>query len=211
VAIELVRGLLAGKERARLLDIGCSTGNLLRHLRSALPELELTGGDLTPDVLARCRADPELEGVEFAELDVLALPEQRFDAVVANAVLFLLTDDEFARAAGSIKQALRPGGALVAFDLFHPFEQELEVRERSRTHPDGLVLHLRPYERVRDACEAAGFERIEFHPFEIPVDLPRNDDDGELITYTRRTDEGGRLLFRGALVQPWCHMVATAP
>ena len=208
VVIDIVTELADGREGLRVLDIGCSTGNLLRHLRNLVPGLELTGGDLTPEVLEGCRADPELEGVEFEEMDLLDLPRERFDVVIANAVLYLMSDEEFERAAASIAGALREGGHFVAFDFFHPFEQELEIRETSRTHPRGLMLHFRPFDVGREVLGGAGFGEVDFRPFEIPIDLPRHEDDGELISYTRGAADGGRLLFRGTLFQPWCHAVA---
>lgn len=48
VLIQLVREIAERsgslEERFRLLDIGCSTGNLLLHLKHAFPSMELTGG-----------------------------------------------------------------------------------------------------------------------------------------------------------------------
>lgn len=210
VLIELVRALAAEHARPlRVLDIGCSTGNLLRHLDRAVPGLDLTGGELAEEALAECRSDPELASIGFERMDVLTLePTAGFDAVIANAVLFLFDDDEFSRAVASISGALRPGGALFVFDFFHPFEQRLEIHELERTHADGLRLTFRPYSLTQAALERHGFDRIEFRPFEIPIDLPRRTRDDEIVTYTRRLETGERLLFRGALCQPWCHLVA---
>lgn len=206
--IEIVRELAAAKPSLRLLDVGCSTGNLLRHLKRLVPGLELTGGDLTVEVLEQCRADPDLAGIAFEEMDLLGLPERDFDVVVANAVLYLLADEEFERAARSVAGALRPGGTFIAFDFFHPFEQELEIKETSRTHTNGLMLHFRSEGRARPVLGEAGFEEVAFRPFRIGIDLPRPADDGEIISYTRTAADGERLLFRGTLYQPWCHLVA---
>jgi SAM-dependent methyltransferase len=215
VVIEIVRELNEKRQGLRVLDIGCSTGNLLRHLNVLVPGLELTGGDLVPDVLSACRADPGLAGIEFEELDLLALPRERFDIVIVNAVVYLLNDDEFRTAAQSLSGALRAGGALVMFDFFHPFRQELEIKETSRSHPAGLVLHFRSEARGRSILTDAGFDDVEFRPFSIPIDLePGNryrDDPGgfeDLNSYTRLAADGERLLFRGTLYQPWCHLVA---
>lgn len=198
--------------RPRVLDIGCSTGNLMRHLARALPEADLWGGELMPEALAVCRAAPDLAGMTFAEMDLLDLGHPgAFDVIVVNAVLYLLDDDDLARALASVARALHPGGSLVAFDLFHPFEQHLTVREASLTHPEGLVLHLRPYSVLSAAAAAAGLAEPTLHPFEIPIDLPRPARDDEIISYTVPTATGRRLLFRGALAQPWCHVVAARP
>lgn len=43
---ELVGGALARGEQPSVLDLGCSTGNLLWHLKQALPGLRLAGGDV---------------------------------------------------------------------------------------------------------------------------------------------------------------------
>jgi SAM-dependent methyltransferase len=216
VVIEIVRELNEGRPGLRVLDIGCSTGNLLRHLNRLLPGLELTGGDLTPGVLAACRADAGLAGIEFEQLDLLDLPRERFDIVIVNAVLYLLDDEEFRTAAESVSGALRAGGALVAFDFFHLFAQELEIKETSRSHPAGLLLHFRSEARSRSILTDAGFGDVDFRPFSIPIDLEpgsryRDDLGGfeDLNSYTRMAADGERLLFRGTLFQPWCHLVAT--
>lgn len=202
----------ASGHRPRVLDIGCSTGNLMRHLARALPGAELWGGELMPEALEICRAAPDLDGMTFAEMDLLAIGHPgAFDVIVINAVLYLLGDDDLRRALGSVAAALAPGGSLVAFDLFHPFDQHLTIREASPTHPDGLVLHFRPYALLGEACAAAGLEPPAIHPFAIPIDLPRPARDDEIISYTVPTASGERLLFRGALAQPWCHVTARRP
>jgi len=196
---------------AHLLDIGCSTGNLLLHLKRSFPTLRLTGGDLAEASLAECRANPELAGIEFATLDLLDLPKNGFDIITVNAVLYMMADPEFERALVSLGAALRSGGLLITFDFFHPFEQDIRIIERSRTHRDGLALHFRPEAKARTALAQAGLVDPVFRPFTLPIDLPRHPDDGELISYTVKTMEGKRLPFRGALFQPWCHLTARKP
>lgn len=205
-------GRPAGSPAPRVLDIGCSTGNLLRHLARALPDAELWGGELMPEALDACHAAPDLAQMTFTEMDLLDIGHPgAFDVIVINAVLYLLGDEDLARALASVAGALAPGGSLVAFDLFHPFDQHLTIREASATHPDGLVLHFRPYALLGDACAAAGLEPPAIHPFAIPIDLPRPARDDEIISYTVPTAAGERILVRGALAQPWCHVVASRP
>lgn len=210
VLVRLVDRMLAGRT-GDVLDLGCSTGNLLRHLRRIRPDLRLTGGDLITSHLDECRRDPEFAGITFAEMDALDLGDaRRWDVVVMNAVLYLFTPEQFAAALRSVARVLRPGGALVAFDLFHPFGQELTITEASETHPDGLTLHFRSYRAVEEACAAAGLGAPQITPFRIPIDLPQPADDDTIISYTVPTARGERLLFRGTLHQPWCHSVVPA-
>lgn len=211
VLVGLVRDLVAkrGAARPKLLDIGCSTGNLLLHLKRMLPQFELTGGDLAESSLAECRANPDLAGISFKNLNILDLPKDtRYDIIVVNAVLYMMEDREFEGALRSLAQALEPGGAVVVFDFFHPFEQDLSIIEVSKSHPNGLRLRFRPMSRATTMLEGAGFRNGQFRPFTLPIDLPRNPDNSELISYTVTTNEGARLPFRGTLFQPWCHLTA---
>lgn len=210
VLIDLVAELAADRSGLTLLDIGCSTGNFLRHLRSALPELSLVGGDVVPSVIERCRDNPDLAGIRFEVMDMAELDDE-YDFVVANAILFLLDEDEFDRAIASAAAALRPGGAFLAFDWFHPYEQELDVVERSAVNPGGLALRLRPYSLVAKVLERHGLQGARFQPFDMPFDLPHPDGYDELTSHTRMTSTGERLSFRAGLFQPWCHVVAEKP
>jgi hypothetical protein len=53
-----------------------------------------------------------------------------------------------------------------------------------------------------------GFKSVVFEPFEIAIDLPFSGLEGNPISYTKTTEEGKRMQFRGVLYQPWCHLVA---
>jgi SAM-dependent methyltransferase len=212
----LTRLLRAAAERAgtpdgrpRLLDIGCSNGNLLAHLRTQFPAFELHGGELFPEIIDHCRANPDLAGVQFAVMDVRDLGGQpSYDFIVSNAVIGRFLDADFALALASIARALRPGGCFLAFEYFHPFEQQIEVIEKSRLHPEGVPLVFRPYSQVRQRLHENGFNEVDFHPFAIPIDLPRPEDPHDTRTYTVRTDQNERLNFRGSLYLPWCHLVS---
>jgi SAM-dependent methyltransferase len=213
VLIRLIRKAVQGEppraEGPRLLDIGCSNGNLLLHLKNALPGVEYFGGDLFPEIVEHCRNNPDLAGVPFEVMDIRDLGDQpRFDMVVANAILSRFRDDEFARSISAISRVTRPGGWFFTFEWFHPFEQEVEIFERSGPHPEGLTLIFRPYSRVAGILKQRSYRNIEFHPFSIPIDLPKPNDPGDISTYTIRTDDGERLNFRGCLYLPWCHVVA---
>jgi SAM-dependent methyltransferase len=215
ILIDIVRSLAAaiGKPPGQcvLADLGCSTGNLLLHLKRLMPDLSLIGGDLAESSLAACRANPDLAGVSFETLDVLALPHAVYDIAVVNAVLYMFDDSQYALSLASLRASLKPGGALVMFDFAQDFEQELRIVEKTRSHPDGLLINFRSFGAVARAFGAAGFAAPEFRPFELPIDLAPAEARTELRTFTYKLHDGRRLAMRGALAQPWCHIVARAP
>ena len=219
VIIRLVRELAAqagAARRLRLLDIGCSTGNLLFHLKRAVPQLDLVGGDMVPTILDECRRNPGLKDIDFQTANIVDLGlNQTFDIITVNAVLYMLDDAQFVRAVANVAKALRPGGWFAVFDFFHEFNQDLAILEKSRSHPDGLMLHFRPQSSVSRILGDSGFSNIRYMPFSIPIDLARGQTaagnrDGfeDLNSYTVKAESGDRLLFRGTLYQPWCHLTA---
>ena len=205
----VILGLIADHGRgASLLDIGCSTGNLLRHIKRAFPSLALTGGDLAESSLTIARADTELTGVEFKRIDMLDI-EGKFDIITGHAVTYLLEWPEFERAIASIAKALSPGGVFISFEWMHPFEdQDLAITEVTPSHPDGLTIYSRPYMKVSRVLDKSGLTDVDFHPFSIPLDLPLPGYRGDPISYTIKDETGNRMCMRGALFQPWCHMTA---
>ena len=213
VFVQLVRHIvesgLKDVERPKLLDIGCSAGNLLGHLRDAFPLLDLTGGDLVTGILEQNRKNPRLSGIHFEEMDILELDsKEAYNIITVSAVLFMLDEAEFARAIERTSRSLMPGGWLLAFDFAHSYEQELAILEKSKSHPEGLTLYFRPEALVRGVLETNGFDSISFQPFHIPLDMPKSEGPWDQKSHTVMTSDGERLIFRGVLAQPWCHVVA---
>ena len=211
--IELIRRIVEADSKKgtqlELLDLGCSTGNLLLHLKRLLPGLGLLGGDIVPSIINDCRTNPALAGIDFSEMDMLSLGiKERFDIIVANAALMFFNDHEFDLAIQNIAAAIKKGGYFVAFDYFHPFEQEISIVETSKLHPKGLKFYLRGYNRVKAALENAQLVNLQFTPFNIGIDLNRPTDSADITSYTVKSVAKERMSFRGTLYQPWCHLVA---
>jgi ubiquinone/menaquinone biosynthesis C-methylase UbiE len=212
VLIELVlaaaKGTEAG-ERIALLDVGCSTGNFLLHLKQRLPHADLHGIDLAVNVIERNQADPALSGISFARQDMLRLEsDRRFDILTCNKTLPFFPEDQFDSIIGNFARVLNHGGSLIIFDWFHRFRQDLEIIDRCEPHPYGIRFFVRSYDFVSRYLEKHGFNEIEFTPFEIPVDLPAPTDPSDVSTFTVRSDTGQRLQFRGGMYQPWCFTTA---
>jgi ubiquinone/menaquinone biosynthesis C-methylase UbiE len=100
---------------ARVLDVGCGTGELLRRLRAKYPDAVLAGLDPVPEMLAVARG--KLNGREDLRIgyaDSLPWGPGSFDVVVSCNMFHYITHP--AQALREMARVLRPGGLLVLTD-----------------------------------------------------------------------------------------------
>jgi SAM-dependent methyltransferase len=200
-----------GKKKSRVLDIGCSTGNLLYHLHHVYPDLELVGCDYAETSIRKCSQNTRLKNIEFHIADVTnPIKLGLFDIVLVNAVFYMMSENDFAKGLLNISKTLKQGGLLILFDFANDFNQDLKITEVSKSHPSGLDIHFRPKEKIRELLLSTGFSKLKFMNFKLPIDLPliSEQDHNELNSYTIKSENGERLVFRGSLYQPWCHICA---
>jgi ubiquinone/menaquinone biosynthesis C-methylase UbiE len=111
--------LLDLKPGGRVLIVGVGTGADLPLLPAGV---DVTGIDLSPDMLAQARLKPvtNLLSVKLIEGDAQTLwvDEASFDAVILNLILSVIPDGN--ACLRSALHALKPGGRAVIFDKFLP-------------------------------------------------------------------------------------------
>ncbi len=103
-----------------VLDVGCGTGQMLRHAREAGHRGRLVGLDPDLAALERARSGcPELEWVAGKAADARWDREFELATMTSHAFQFLVDDDEVHASLVAIRAALSPGGRL-AFETRHP-------------------------------------------------------------------------------------------
>lgn len=144
-----------GVEDGLLVDLGCGTGK--GALRLAAAGYQVTGVDLSPEILRAARAKPGADRVSFIAGDLRHLPDLGlFDvAVTLGEPLNYLADlDELLAAFKGVARLLMPGGLFV-FDLnTRGFYQSVAGVQVIDEHEGTLVLHRgRPSPRQPEAAE----------------------------------------------------------
>jgi ubiquinone/menaquinone biosynthesis C-methylase UbiE len=123
---QVERALIAALNEARIelrgrtiLDVGCGGGPHLRFFAELGAERPLLHGiDLVPDRIERGREmAPDID-LRVGDAAQLPFPDRSFDLVSQFTALCNLTDSETLRqAAAEMRRVLRPGGAIVSFDV----------------------------------------------------------------------------------------------
>ena len=127
---------------ARVVDLGCGTGNVTALLRARWPAAEVTGVDASPAMLERARtSDPE---VEWVQADVATwAPPATVDVLFSNAALHWL--DDHATLFPRLVSAVAAGGVLAVQmprnfgEPSHTSIHELAVQPRWRDRLEKLV------------------------------------------------------------------------
>jgi len=111
-AISQVRtSLLRSVSSSVIMEIGCSSGFLIKDLIKSFPDATVVGADVVKEPLNKLARD--LPGVPLIRFDLLKcpLPDQSVDVLVMLNVLEHIEDDD--SALKNALKLLKPGGSLV--------------------------------------------------------------------------------------------------
>jgi ubiquinone/menaquinone biosynthesis C-methylase UbiE len=152
---------LALAPRDRLLDVGFGGGLLIRQALAAVPEVRVTGIDVSLPMLDRARRTfrqaIDSGRVEIAEADVCSMPFASHSFDKAAAINTLHFWPEPGAGLAEVRRVLKPGGMLVIAVRPREFLERVKFTELGfRAFEDGELHRL---------LEAAGFESsvIEHH------------------------------------------------
>jgi ubiquinone/menaquinone biosynthesis C-methylase UbiE len=147
-----------------VIDVGCGTGTFAIALATERRDARLIGIDGDSEILARAKAKPGEEWVEWREgiAGKLPLADDSADVVTISLVLHHLLPDQKREAMAEVRRVLKPGGSFQIADWGRPHDpamsalflisQAIDGFERTADHRAGRIPQM-----VREA----GFDSVE--------------------------------------------------
>nr|VFK58245.1 MAG: Ubiquinone/menaquinone biosynthesis C-methylase UbiE [Candidatus Kentron sp. TC] len=142
---------------SRLLDAGAGTGVFALYAAKKMPEIHVTGIDLSALMLDRARKkarERKLGNVEFKQMDMTALtfPDNYFDAITCCSSIYFL--DDMAKGLKHMSSKIRPNGKIAANffgkDAFLPLS--LLFKRRYALFRPESDLPEEPWEKLSDTA-----------------------------------------------------------
>lgn len=143
------------KNTQNFLEIGCGTGFVLSGIAQVLPQISLSGSEISTHGLAH--ATQRIPQANFFQMDARAIPfGAEFDTIGAFDVIEHINEDEAVLA--QISCALRPGGGMLLTVPQHKFLW---------SQVDEHAFHVRRYHapELRTKIERAGFKVLTMTSF----------------------------------------------
>ncbi len=180
---------------ARLLDIGCASGDFLRYTHIKLPEVSLSGMDVFQPLLDE--AQKRLPDAEFfsgdMNADELDYSGDPFQAVTMLGVLSIFSSENWISNFASL---VGRGGYGLIFGMVNPYPYDVFVNLRNA---DGEYEHgwnSWSARTLQDRFEDLGFS-VEVEHWTPPVSIDRKPDE-PLRSWTEDLANGERLIVNGS-------------
>ena len=107
--------------QGQVLDVYCGTGDIALAIAGRRPDLEVTGLDFSPAMLAVAKdKGRDLTNLRWVEGDAMKLPfaDGTFEAACIS--FGLRNTPDYGRVLGEMKRVVRPGGKVYCLDSFVP-------------------------------------------------------------------------------------------
>lgn len=156
-----------------LLDLGCGTGLELDEIFKLLPDIEVTGIDLTRAMLERLREKHPDKKLDLICGDYFSVDfgENRFDCVVSFQTMHHFAHEKKTELYGKIRKALKNNGAYIECDYMVETQEEEDrwfaenerIRKEQNIPPDEFFHYDTPctIENQKAMLKKAGFVRVD--------------------------------------------------
>lgn len=161
-----------------LLDIGCATGDFLFYAKDELPNFNLFGLEVMPELAKKIDFGPNVLVGNILDKD--SLPKRKFDIITMLGVISIF--DDFQPVLDNILTLMKEDSVCYIFGIFNP--EDLDVIIKSRKSSEA-PLASSVFESGWNCFSKKSIElylakknvRCEFIPFDLGLKIEKNKDD----------------------------------
>lgn len=163
-----------------ILDAGCGSGIVSRHLASTTRGVQVEGCDLSEDrIQAAKEAASDLKNVAYVRANLSALPYEnnKFDCVICRYVLEHVTAKNRKEIYREFLRVLKPGGSLYVIDVdgilanLYPQPQGVaSVIQKLLSEECGVDLQIG--RKLHFELRVSGFQMVDWQVKSIPLQGP---------------------------------------
>lgn len=171
------------KENAAVLDVACGPGNISHYLLNRLPQLQLLGIDLAPNMIDLARKNNP--HARFLVYDALLIDQLKsnFDVIIIGFLFPYLSIDQVELFLFKVHERLNENGIIYLSTM-----EDLYENSRLKTSSTGeeLMMHYYEADFLIRLLEQIGFEVISTH--KQPFAVSETESDTDLIIIARKKD-----------------------
>lgn len=126
--------------KGKVLDIGCGGGYITKDIGDSSANLEVTGIDLSVDMVQYAKDNNSAENVQYLQSDAAYLPfgTGEFDVIVSHFFTeHLPTQDKLVQVLNEMARVVKPDGVVFLEDIIRPrSEEELQFLLQQAGYPE---------------------------------------------------------------------------
>lgn len=159
VSLKALLGFVTEPE-ARLLDLGCGPGNIVKYLLESEQGLQILGVDLAPKMIVRARKNnPSAEFQVMDCRDILQL-QRKFDVIVGGFCLPYLNEIETAKLVRDASKMLEKDG-VIYLSTMEASENHITGLQSSPNSNFSMLINYHSYDFLAKELENSGY-KIEY-------------------------------------------------
>ena len=207
-------GYLKSDVSQHICDMACGGGANILYLSKHFPKASFTGIDFSQELIDYGNERlKEKNNCKLYQGDWFALEpkwKEKFDGIVSFQTLSWLPEYKV-----PLKQLSNLNPNWIALSsLFYEGDIEYTIKLKNYYRPSNnsefgeMYYNIYSLIRVRKYFEQLGYNKFEYMPFEIDIDLPQTDN-MDIGTYTVKLENKKRIQISAALMMPWYFIVAS--
>ena len=164
---------------ATIADVGCATGAFPSYLRARFPNQEIVGIEFLDSLRLKAECDFPLIDFRYGNVLDKTSVTQKFDVITMLGVLCIF--DDYKSVIKNVLGWLNPGGRLILHNMVSEFDVDVMIKYKVSSLDPNLddlesgwnIISEKSLSLVASENHA---KIISSKPFNLKVDLPKNDD-----------------------------------